>query len=69
MYSECPQTYNALASLPHECVPLLLTYEPGKFSTGDRRKAWSVGVHVAANIKKIVEARLKEHIPATDLPD
>lgn len=28
LYSECPQTYNALASLPHECVPLLLTYEP-----------------------------------------
>lgn len=28
-----------------------------------------MGVHVAADIKEIVEARLKEHIPATDLPD
>lgn len=28
-----------------------------------------MGVHGAADIKKIVEARLKEHSPATDLPE
>lgn len=28
-----------------------------------------MGVDVTADIKKIVEARLKEHIPATGLPD
>lgn len=28
-----------------------------------------MGVHGAADIKKIVEARLKEQSPATDLPE
>jgi hypothetical protein len=60
----------ALATLLHKCVPLFLACEHiNRPRTSHRRNSWPVGLHRAADIKKIAEARLREHIPGTGLTD